>query len=145
MSMAGHETHRMSFRAATSVATMSTSETGMTLGERLKLLRRERGWSQDEFAHHAQIDGRQVSRYENGKVTPSIEVMIKIARAYNVSLDFLLIDDAERRPLAVPTSRLAQRVLEATDLSEEDEKSLLHVLEAIEAKNKLKKLAANVG
>jgi len=117
----------------------------MSFGERLKQLRQERGWSQDEFAHHAQIDGRQVSRYENDKVTPSVDVVVKMARAYDVSLDFLLLDEVERRPLAAPTNRLAQRVLHITGLSEEDERSLLHLLDAIEAKNKLKSLAANVG
>lgn len=117
----------------------------MSLGQRLKQLRQERSWSQDEFAHHAQIDGRQVSRYENDKVMPSVEVVVKMAKAFNVSLDFLLLDDAGRRPLDAPTTKLAQRVLAVNDLSEDDEKSLLHVLDAIEAKNKLKKIAADVG
>ena len=47
--------------------------------------------------------------------------------------------------LDAPTTKLAQRVLSLEGLSEDDEKSLLHVLDAIEAKNKLKKIAAGVG
>jgi len=117
----------------------------VSLGEKLKALRREKGWSQDELAHHAKIDGRQVSRYENGRVTPSIEVVIKMAKAYNVSLDYLLLDDAPRRPLELPVSRLAERVLSLGALSEEDERALLHILDSLEAKTKLKELAAGVG
>ena len=49
----------------------------MSLGEKLKALRRGKGWSQDEFAYHAQIDGRQVSRYENGFLD-SIEAKNKL-------------------------------------------------------------------
>lgn len=117
----------------------------VSLGEKLKHLRREKGWSQDELAYHAQIDGRQVSRYENDRVTPSIEVVIKMAKAYNVSLDYLLLDDAPRRPLEVHVSRLAERVLGLGSLSEEDERALLHILDSLEAKTKLKELAAGVG
>lgn len=117
----------------------------MSLGERLKQLRSEKNWSQDEFAHHAKIDGRQVSRYENDRVMPSVDVIIKMAKAYDISIDFLLLDDAPRRPLDPHRSRLAEKVMELNNMSEEDERSLLHLLEAIEAKNKLKEIAAKVG
>ena len=117
----------------------------VSLGQKLKQLRQERGWSQDEFAFHAQIDGRQVSRYENDRVMPSVEVVIKMAKAFNVSLDYLLFEEVSRRPLEPKISTLAPRVLALQDLSEEDEKSLLHMIDAIEAKNKLKALAAQVG
>ena len=119
--------------------------TDVSLGEKLKTLRREKGWSQDELAFHAQIDGRQVSRYENDRVMPSVEVVIKMAKAYNVSLDYLLLDDAPRRPLEAPVSRLAERVMGLGSFSEEDERALLHILDSLEAKTKLKELAAGVG
>lgn len=117
----------------------------VSLGETLETLRREKGWSQDEFAFHAQIDGRQVSRFENDRVIPSVEVVIKMAKAYNVSLDYLLIDDAPRRPLEVPVSRLAERVMGLGSFSEEDERALLHILDSLEAKTKLEELAAGAG
>jgi len=117
----------------------------VSLGKKLKQLRKEKGWSQDEFAYNAQIDGRQVSRYENERVMPSIEVVVKMAKAYNVSIDYLLLDDVPRRPLDLHASKLAEKIMRVEQLSEEDERSLLHLLDAIEAKNKLKALAANVG
>jgi hypothetical protein len=53
--------------------------------------------------------------------------------------------DVPRRSLEVHTSKLADKILALGQLSEDDERSLLHLLDAIEAKNKLKELAANVG
>jgi len=117
----------------------------VSLGEKLKALRKERGWSQDQFAFEAKIDGRQVSRYENDRVMPSVDVIIKMAQAYDVSIDYLLIDDAARRPLQAVASKLAEKVAAVGALSEEDERSLLHMLDAIEAKNRLKEIAAGVG
>jgi transcriptional regulator with XRE-family HTH domain len=116
----------------------------VSLGQKLKQLRSEKGWSQDEFAFHAQIDGRQVSRYENDKVVPSVEVIVKIAKAFNVCIDFLLIDNAPKKSLEAPHSKLAERILAIDDLSEEDERSLLHLVDAIVAKNKLKALANGI-
>ena len=54
----------------------------MSLGKKIKLLRQEKNWSQDELAFHAQIDGRQISRYENNKVTPSVELVVKLAKDF---------------------------------------------------------------
>jgi len=62
----------------------------MSLGKIIKELRQDKNCSQDELAYHAQIDGRQISCYENDKVTPSVEVVIKLATAIDVSIDHLL-------------------------------------------------------
>lgn len=116
----------------------------MSLGKKIKLLRQEKNWSQDELAFHAQIDGRQISRYENDKVTPSVEVVVKLAKAFEVSVDHLLFDDAPKRPLYEPANKLTEKIMHLERLSEEDEASLLHVVSAIEAKNKLKALMEEI-
>jgi transcriptional regulator with XRE-family HTH domain len=116
----------------------------MSLGNRIKQLRQDKGWSQDELAFHATIDGRQISRYENGKVTPSVDVVVKLAKAFDVSVDHLLIDDAPKRPLHEPASKLTEKIMHLENMSEEDEASLLHVVSAIEAKNKLKSLMQDI-
>ena len=117
----------------------------VSLGEKLKQLRKEKGWSQDELAFHAQIDGRQVSRYENDRVMPSVEVIIKIATAYDVSLDYLLLEESPRRGLRAPSNKVAERVLALGSLAEEDERSVLNVLDALAARQQLRALAAKVG
>lgn len=116
----------------------------MSLGQKIKSLRKEKNWSQDELAYHANIDGRQVSRYENDRVTPSVEVVVKLAKAFDVSVDHLLFDDAPKRPLHKSTNKLTEKIMHLDNMSEEDEKSLLHVVSAIEAKNKLKSLMADI-
>jgi len=65
---------------------------------RLKTLRTEAGWSQAELAEKIDSDARQVSRYENNKVAPGLEAVIRMAQVFNVTVDYLLVDDAERRP-----------------------------------------------
>jgi len=71
----------------------------MPLGERIKALRAETGWSQAELAERVGDDGRQISRYENGRITPSLDALARIAEAFNTSLDYLVFDNQLRRPL----------------------------------------------
>ncbi len=65
------------------------------LADRIKQLRTEAGGlSQAELAERAGAgDARQISRYENGRITPSLDAIAHIAQALNVSIDYLVIDD----------------------------------------------------
>jgi len=42
----------------------------MGLADRVKALRNEQGWSQSELAELVGADPAQISRYENGRITP---------------------------------------------------------------------------
>jgi len=63
----------------------------MTLGEKLKELRTEKNWKQETIAKKIGADNRQISLYENDKIIPAIETIVKFAQEYNVSIDYLLI------------------------------------------------------
>lgn len=58
-------------------------------GQRLKLLRSTLQLSQKEFAESLSIPQPTVSAYENGKNSPTIDVVMYIADKYNVSIDWL--------------------------------------------------------
>lgn len=117
----------------------------MPLGERIKLLRKERGWSQGELAERIGSDARQISRYENGRITPSAEAIVKIAQAFDVSTDYLLVEEAPRRAPKLEDQGLLDRLEDLQNLTEEDRTSLLHILDALMAKNKVKALARELG
>lgn len=59
----------------------------MPLGETIKALRKERGWSQSELAARVGGDAGQISRYENGKISPSVDVVVKLAETLDVATD----------------------------------------------------------
>ena len=113
----------------------------LPLGERMKELRKERGWSQGDLATKIGADGRQISRYENGRIVPSVEALARIAEAFDISSDYLLFEDATRRPLHVPNSGLAERLGDLGVLGEEDRQSLLRILDALIANSKVRSLA----
>lgn len=116
----------------------------MPLGDRIKELRTELGLSQAELATRVgSTDARQLSRYENGRITPSLDAVARLAQALDVSLDYLVFDDHPRRPLHVDDHGLSDRLASLTELDEADRASLLSVLDALLTRTRIRALASN--
>lgn len=58
--------------------------------KRLKKLREERGYTQEQLANILKITRSRLSMYEQGKREPSFELQEAIADVFNVELDYLL-------------------------------------------------------
>ena len=56
----------------------------------LKQIRKERKLTQLKVAMDLNISREALSHYENGKREPSIELLVKMSRYFNVSIDFLI-------------------------------------------------------
>jgi transcriptional regulator with XRE-family HTH domain len=65
------------------------------LGDRLKRLRQEAGLSLKEFGQLAGVAPSTVQKIENGKMVPSILILMKISRGLNRSLNYFLEDSEE--------------------------------------------------
>ena len=61
-----------------------------SLNENIKRMRIESNMSQVEFAKLIGVTKQCVSNWENDNVIPSIEMLCKIADAFNVTTDLLL-------------------------------------------------------
>jgi len=62
----------------------------MTLGQHITALRKEKKLSQSELGKRAATSGDLIGRYERDEVKPSIDVIIRIADALDVSIDYLV-------------------------------------------------------
>ena len=79
----------------------------MTFGQRLGMLRKERGYTQKTFAQELSVTERCIRAYENETRHPDYFGLIALADYFNVSLDYLVgrSDRRERNPWA--TTRVA--------------------------------------
>ena len=59
-------------------------------GERIRALRESMNFSQVKFAETFGIGQSSVVRYEKGESSPSLELLVRIADYYDVSLDYVL-------------------------------------------------------
>jgi transcriptional regulator with XRE-family HTH domain len=62
----------------------------MTIGEHIMLLRKEKGLSQAALGKEIGTSGDIIGRYERNIMTPSVEVIMKIADSLEVSIDYLV-------------------------------------------------------
>ena len=72
-----------------------------TIGSRLRLLRRERGWRLEDLAERTGLSKAYLSRLESGERQPSLTALFGVARAYGVSFSALLEPEPETQSLAV--------------------------------------------
>lgn len=67
----------------------------MSLGDKimknnLKLLRKEKGYTQIALQMKTGIEQALLSKFESGERVPPTETLIKLAEFYNVSIDYIL-------------------------------------------------------
>lgn len=58
----------------------------LNIGVRIRFLRKQAGLTLNQLAEMADIDGGFINCIENGKKTPSLRTLVKIAAALNVSI-----------------------------------------------------------
>lgn len=117
----------------------------MALGERIKELRKERGWSQAELGEKVGTDSQRISRYENGRITPSVDALVRLADVLDASVDYLVRDGMPRQVLdGYDLGKFAGRLGDLAELSEDDREVVGQVVDGLLAKRRLKALAGGI-
>jgi len=98
----------------------------MKTGEHIMLLRKQKGLSQSELGRIIGTSGDIIGRYERETITPSIEVVIKLADALEVSIDYLVGKTTTKLD-----NSMMNRIAEITNLPEEEKKIIYRVLDAL--------------
>ena len=61
----------------------------MNFCDRLRILRKERGLTQDQLAEKTHISQTAISNWEAGNRSPSVEYVITLAKFFSVSVDYI--------------------------------------------------------
>lgn len=88
----------------------------MTIAERIRLYRQQKGLSQAELAEKSQVNNKSLSRYELGSSIPPADALKNIADALGISSDALLNDDT----VSIKDKELLKKFEVIQDMSEED-------------------------
>lgn len=64
----------------------------MLLSEKIAIIRKMNNMTQEQFAEKLSISRQAVSKWEKGDSIPDIQILIKIADYYNITLDHLIRD-----------------------------------------------------
>jgi transcriptional regulator with XRE-family HTH domain len=102
-----------------------------TFGERLRLLRQEKGLRQKEIGELLGVQVSSIGKFENDQREPLPSAIIKLAEYFQVSADFLLGRSSSR--LATDTNTVEYN--EIADLPEEARKLIRDLIDYIRKKN----------
>ena len=59
-------------------------------GERIKELRNNHTWTQQELGDRLGVSKQSVSNWENGNIMPSIDVLVRMSDLFQTSTDYIL-------------------------------------------------------
>jgi len=66
----------------------------MIFSEKLQLIRKSKGLTQEELAEKLEVSRQAVAKWESGQVYPDINNLIQISNLFNVTVDYLVKDQA---------------------------------------------------
>lgn len=92
----------------------------MTLGERLKKVREEKGLLQNDTANYLKVSQKTISNYEKNERRPDPDTLKKLAQFYDVTTDYLLGSTQESQ--AVDYSPLDKFIIDFKNLPDKDRK-----------------------
>ncbi|MDQ0062329.1 helix-turn-helix domain-containing protein [Paenibacillus harenae] len=84
-----------------------------SLGSRIAYLRNKKGISQEEFSKVLKIGKSTLGMYETDKREPSHEMAAKIAKEFDVTLDWLLTGNEKESEYTLPESEYERVIREA--------------------------------
>lgn len=115
-------------------------ENTMILAEKIALLRRQNGWSQEELADQLNVSRQAVSKWEGGTSIPDLDKILKLSALFEVSTDYLLKDELEQPDATAPLPK-EERVTEpCRTVSFDEANAYLSTVRAVHGK-----MAAGVG
>ncbi|QRY59771.1 helix-turn-helix domain-containing protein [Sphingobacterium siyangense] len=62
----------------------------LNIGSKISTLRKQKGWSQGDLAQKIDASREIIGKYERNEDLPSIEMVAKMAKAFGVTVDFLI-------------------------------------------------------
>ena len=110
----------------------------MSFGLNLKTERSKKGYSQEELAKKVGIHPNHLSRYERNMVSPSIDVVSKIAKEFNMSIDSLFFGKTAQSNDSINDSELLDLFKQTEKLTEKQKSTIKDLLSAFILKSDLK-------
>ena len=75
------------------------------LGQRIRYLRAQRGWTLEELAERSEVSRAMLSKIERGENNPTLVVAVKIALAFGLTTSQLIGIEERREAVKVPKDR----------------------------------------
>ncbi len=107
----------------------------MNIGSIITQLRKKQKLSRENLGSIVGTSGAVIGRYERNEIKPSVEIANKIAKALDVSLDFLVGNNS----VIVKDKKILKRIEAITDMPINEQQQIFNVIDALIRDYKAKK------
>lgn len=114
----------------------------MTIGDRIRALRKEQKLTQADLAAKVSLTYIQIGRYEQQKSKPSADVVRRLADALGTTADFLMNGDSQTVAATKVTDRELLDLFAAVEqLDDQDQTMVKTFIDALVTKRRVQALA----
>ena len=92
----------------------------MLLNEKITIIRKMNNLTQEGFAEELGVSRQAVSKWENGTSVPDVQLLLRIADFYNLTLDQLVRDDFDLPISSLDEKKIADDLLDKSNVSIDD-------------------------
>lgn len=110
----------------------------MNIGSIVTRLRKAKKLSREDLGSIVGTSGAVIGRYERNEITPSVEIANKIAKALDVSLDYLVGNNS----IIVTDKKILERVEAIANMPDDEQLQIFNVVDALLRDYKAKKAYA---
>lgn len=103
----------------------------MILADKIILLRKKCGWSQEQLAEQLDISRQSVSKWESGMSIPDLDKIVKLSVLFEVSTDYLLKDELE---IETPSEGMVTECNEARIVTVEEANTYMDLVKKVSIK-----------
>lgn len=92
----------------------------MLLNEKISIIRKMNNLTQEGFAEELGVSRQAVSKWENGASVPDVQLLLRIADFYNLTLDQLVRDDFDLPISSLDEIKIADELQDKNNVSVDD-------------------------
>lgn len=90
----------------------------MILADKIIMLRKKNGWSQEELADKLNVTRQSVSKWEGAQSVPDLERILQLSKVFGVSTDYLLKDELEEEEYTGDMEEAGQKSMHKVSMEE---------------------------
>ena len=106
------------------------------LGQRIKQLRKDKGWTQKELASRVGASPAQLNKYEAGQNAPPLDRLVLFAEVLSTTADYLIAGNVSEN-IPISNTRLVQRLQLIDKFDSEEKETIIKLLDGMIAKHNM--------
>ena len=106
----------------------------LDIGSKIITLRKKFQLSQSELAKRVEVSRTIIGNYERNENTPSVDILLKIAKTFDVSIDYLIGEGS----LSTYDKEVLKRINDIEHLPNEDKQHIFYLIDNLVKAFKLK-------